>query len=550
MSITLAKSTICHTIGIQKDCNVLVGINVYSGQQQLVGTMGLMSFRSARFAILAACLLTLNVDSSNFLPQGWTAHSSEGVPYYYNQNTGITQWEKPVLPSQGYSNYQPSSDQRGFNKGASGSTTTSKTYHNQRVDTTRYSSQQSQPHNQQNYGSGSVSINHNSAVSAGIPNTSTEFTQGRHNSSQTQQNVNISQLQSDEEDAVTVKQPSLVDSKENGVESTIIYNNDRINNSGSASNNLNTDEQLKREITSSNVMINSTNSSIMMGDYDSNAASINNRGQQIPANENANSVRSSEIQTFITQLKDADQKIDELNDVIDVLENEKFELQNLIEICEEIQRNITLISVAAVRNASEVHSASQLQLTNQLTAVELELEILADELELLKTAQSKLESNLIFEKEKNVKSSEILIDLQSNFTIKNEELQEKEERSKDQEKELSNVYKELAQLEEDFKNIAEPSLRRSRRPSFFKRILLQAFPVWIGGKGSVKNVRRAKGKIAAVTASEESLVAINNTIKDLRVSLKEMSVALGEKDVTIEEISEKLAEHIDEDKKR
>ena len=511
--------------------------------------MGLMSFRFTRFAILTAYLLALNVDSSNFLPQGWTAHSSEGVPYYYNQNTGVTQWEKPVIPNQGYSNHQPTSNQGGYNKGATGSTTASNAYHNQRIDTTQYSSQQKQLHNQQQHRSTSISTTQTSAGSTGIHNTSTEFTQGRHNSSQTQQNVKISPSQSRDEDARN-KEATRVDSNENQMESTMIYNHDRINNSGRAINNLYTDEKLKSEITQSDVRINNINSKIIGSDDGINAAAVNNVGLHVPGNTNTNSVRSSETQIFITQLKDADQKIDELNDIIDVLEIEKADLENLIKVGQEIQNNITLISVAAVRNASDVHAASQLQLTNQLTALELELEALTDELKLLKTAQAKIESDLVFEKEKNVKSSEILSDLQSNFTIKNDELQENENRLKDQEKELCNVYKELGQLEEDFKNIAEPSLRRLRRPSLFKRILLKAFPVWIGGKGSVKNVRRAKGKIAAVTASEESFIAMNKTIKDLRVSLKEMSVALGDKEVTIAEISEKLAEHIDEDEIR
>lgn len=491
-----------------------------------------MSFRFARFAIVAAYLLALNADSSSPLPQGWTVHSSEGVAYYYNQNTGVTQWEKPTIPNQGYSSYQLTGSQRGFNQGATGGTTASNSYQNQGGYTLHNPIKHPQSRYHQQVKSASLKTDYDPRASTETSNPNIAFIQSQHHTSQTLQKDKKIPLESNNDNTILQNYLAGEENQDMKVEASN-YDNISSNHNVTVNENEIIDEHFD-----DNIILSYASTGDISPQY------------QTAVNIISKNAFNSEAHIFITKLKDADKKIDELNNIIDVLEDEKMKLLNLIKSSDEVNNNITLVSISAVTNATDVRTAAQLNLTNQIDTMEQELEIYLNQSEEFKGAKKRLETDLIVEKEKSENSKVTLIELKSNYTINNDELNRNEEKLKDQEKELFNVYKLLGQLEEDLKNIAEPSLRRLRKQSIFKRILIKAFPVWIGSKSNGKNVRRATGRNVAKLASDEMTVSMNNTIEDLRLNLKKMSNLFNEKEIIIGEISERLAEHIDEDEKR
>jgi hypothetical protein len=52
--------------------------------------------RIALFVFILSSYAIFTVHGSDFLPTGWVMYSSEGKSYYYNQQTGVTQWERPL----------------------------------------------------------------------------------------------------------------------------------------------------------------------------------------------------------------------------------------------------------------------------------------------------------------------------------------------------------------------------------------------------------------------------------------------------------------------
>jgi hypothetical protein len=45
---------------------------------------------------ILSSIAVFTANGSDFLPSGWVMYSSEGKSYYYNQQTGVTQWERPL----------------------------------------------------------------------------------------------------------------------------------------------------------------------------------------------------------------------------------------------------------------------------------------------------------------------------------------------------------------------------------------------------------------------------------------------------------------------
>jgi hypothetical protein len=52
--------------------------------------------RIAVFIYILSSIAIFTANGSDFLPSGWVMYSSEGKSYYYNQQTGVTQWERPL----------------------------------------------------------------------------------------------------------------------------------------------------------------------------------------------------------------------------------------------------------------------------------------------------------------------------------------------------------------------------------------------------------------------------------------------------------------------
>ena len=259
---------------------------------------------------------------------------------------------------------------------------------------------------------------------------------------------------------------------------------------------------------------------------------------------------SSHTQRLISELKEADRQINDLNEMIDELEAEKVVLLELVKSGEDTIANATISLEAATLLQEEANAESKGQLAVRVESLLTELESRQTELDLLREEKQDLERDLELLRVSSTTALTALAELQSNFTLQKEDLRVRKSLLAVQDKELADAYKEIGQLEEDFKNVAEPSLRRLRQPSFFSRMLESAFPVWAGGKGSGKNSRRVKGRGAAATAAIENALAMNRTVESLRENLTAMAAALEGKEVAIEELSEQLAERVEEAEKR
>jgi hypothetical protein len=257
-----------------------------------------------------------------------------------------------------------------------------------------------------------------------------------------------------------------------------------------------------------------------------------------------------QLKEVVIQLKEADKQIDELNKMIDDLEAERDELKGRLD--GEIEEKSKL---QASYNAS---LETQTELSDKIDSLEDQLASLNEQLSAAESDKQAAEDLLEELKTKSAGDTAELKELHANFTTQGVELQEAKMKLQEQEKELADAYKEIGTLEQDLKNVAEPSLKRLKQPSFFSRMMeaMNPFHSWStsGGKSSIaansKHSRRAKGRAAAAEALADSLSSMNRTILDLRENLTAMATALESKEELIEELSGQLEEYQEEAEKR
>ena len=471
------------------------------------------SYRSIKFAFVAASLLAFKAYSSDFMPQGWTTHSSNGVAYYYNRNTGITQWEKPVA---------------GTNS-----------HHYTEAIASSKSTESLNPilqHASQNDQRSTIEIlksaqntTLSSIEASAIPQI---IDPNRHSTKECIDDTHINEFTA----------PNELHLNQTGNKSA-----------GETSNSANLKEtSISPEIgcitphgpPHENVTVGV--SDLASGDVGKGHTTDLKNGIA-PTVETSNHLDSL---PYVTKLREADLIIDQLNEKIDCLEEEKAKLLLQISDIDEARANYTLSVEAAVLSTAEEHSSSITEQESRISALEKSLKDLNEELEALRADKTNLEEELsLIASTTNVTSS-FHVELKANYSLQVTELKSSRELLTQQEKELADAYKEIGQLEEDMRNVAGPSLRRLRQPSIFSRILGRMFPVWVGGKGSLKSGRRAKGRAAALSAALETAQAMNRTVESLRENLTAMASLLDSKETAIEELSEQLAEGIEEADKR
>ena len=475
--------------------------------------------QSAKAAFAFCILIALTVRSSDFLPSGWTAYSSQGKTYYFNQRTGVSQWEKPVATQSNNPqlnnpqlNSQPQRGQEMQQKpGGNYNDRTGYQQPNNAAPYQQSGAAQQQPYqqNQQNQqkqrtdfpGAGAQSDNYNHGHSSTVLNAYKPNVQTQQHSSAVD-NANATSTPS-------VVAPIVVDKHDgSGVTESLV---------SSPISSLNNDT------IAADIVHEHTNSSVRA---------------------------SSDTQRLITELREADRQIDDLNEMIDELEAEKVTLLNKVKAGEEALANVTeSLQAAAEQQGMEMEKSIE-EMTVRIDELQSELENKQKELVSLESVKDSLGADLIKLQDAAKTTAVTMKEIQLNITQQAELLKVSKKRAVEQEKELSDAYKEIGQLEEDMKNVAQPSLKRLRQPSFFTRILESAFPVWVGGKGNSKNARRVKGRGAAATAAAENMLAMNRSLENMRENLTAMAAALEGKEVAIEELSEQLAERVEEVEKR
>lgn len=407
--------------------------------------------RLIRLVAYSVFLIACTTYSSDFLPHGWSTHYSNGVAYYYNQKTGVTQWEKPVVSSQ-----------------------------------SRPLPQQTRPLQAHNMRPAhSVSLNPHQ-----------------------QQKLNHTAQQNRQEHAITSR----------------------------SAHGQNVPNDFTEDIVSSPSLRSS---------HDSTTTA---RGGNLTRPESTAVL--SDVQQFISKLRDADKEIDDLNLVIDDLEEEKAQLLLRKQLNDGAMANLTsaadVLKLVALQEYSVIHSA----LLVQIRTLESYLDKHSQELENLRSSNSDLERNIVSVRETINVTTSTISEFLSNITGGESLLKSNRDKLTQQDKELADEYKNIGQLEEDMRNVAGPSLKRLRQPSFFGRVLESAFPVWTGGKGSLKSSRRAKGREAAALAAVEAAKELNATVEHIRNNLTVMAATIASREVAIEELSEHLEERIDEASKR
>jgi myosin heavy subunit len=406
--------------------------------------------RLIRLVAYSVFLIACTTYSSDFLPHGWSTHYSNGVAYYYNQKTGVTQWEKPVVSSQS----RPLPQQ-----------TRPLQAHNIRPT----HSVSSNPHQQQKL----------------------------HHTAQ----------QNRQEGAITSR----------------------------SGHGQNVPNDFTKDIVSS-PSLRSRNDS------------TSTRGGNLTRPDSTAVL--SDVQQFLSKLRDADKQIDDLNLVIDDLEEEKAQLLLRKQLNDDAMANLTsaadVLKLASLQEYSVIHST----LLAQIKSLESSLDKHSQELENLRSSNSDLERNIVSVRETINVTTSTISEFLSNITNGESLLKSNRDKLTQQERELADEYKNIGQLEEDMRNVAGPSLKRLRQPSFFGRVLESAFPVWAGGKGSLKSSRRVKGREAAALAAVEAAKELNATVEHIRNNLTVMAATIASREVAIEELSEQLEERIDEASKR
>lgn len=460
--------------------------------------MKTVPMRSINVAFIAAFLLLFKARSSDFLPHGWTEHSSNGVAYYHNQRTGITQWEKPVVHTQPFAHPQQSRPPAEYNLQPS-TTSSPQKQSAQRV--------------------------------MGSPQSPQKPIIDAHDCG----DENITSA-TNIIDNVTVTSEPKGDSRTTRIISVDTVNESTATNSAEC-NSTATHDALKPSVDVNDVQSTShgqEHEGSFSCDGGSALKSVNISGD------------SFDLQVYNAKILMAEQKIDDLNNAIDDLEDTKAKLSQQVLSDEESRANITFAANATAMSKVRENAITYSELKAQIEILKTLLVDRNDELVILRASKKNLEAELVSLKTNVSTTGETILELRSNFTSGGEELKASIELLAQQERELADAYKEIGQLEEDMRSVAGPSLKRLRQPSFFARILVSAFPVWVGGKGSIKSGRRAKGRAAAALAVEETASAMNRTVESLRENLTSMASTLTSKEAIIEELSERLVERTEE----
>ena len=447
-----------------------------------------MPMRSINVAFIAAFLLVFKAQSSDFLPHGWTEHSSNGVAYYHNQRTGITQWEKPVVHTQTVPHSHVTRPSAEYN--LQPSTASPRKLADQRIIGSPQLQQLS-----------AVDTHDNKNVFV-TPNSGTSHI-----------------------DNATIASRPLGNSQATPIIS-VNEENESATKAGAECIPSVTTESRKLSANHDNVQSNLHDHKI--------------------AKSSACDRESFVVEDYNAKLLIAEREIDDLNSAINGLEVTKAKLLIQTLSNEESIVNITVAANATAMSKVREDSITHSELAGQIEVLKSSLKDKNGELAILQASKKSVEAELVSIKAKASTTEETILELQSNFTTGGEELKASRELLAQQERELADAYKEIGQLEEDMRSVAGPSLKRLRQPSFFARILVSAFPVWVGGKGSVKSGRRAKGRAAAALAVAETAAAMNMTVESLRENLTAMASALTSKETIIEELSEQLVERTEE----
>ena len=460
-----------------------------------------------------AFFIALTVRSAEFLPHGWTAHSSNGQTYYYNQNTGLSQWERPI----------PSQPVKSHSGSLGGGNPSSDTWNNQNT-----------------YGQSRSGVNQYTAPLANY-RTYSDANSGRSRTSPVV-----------ETPIVKVQRPHSFPKSGNNERRDSLHSGTKIGvnhvtnglQSGGTKGTLKTGEvegaSLRTEPLVAGVLTN---------------PSIN--PQKIPAAVKDN----SHIVRLEAELQETVQQIAELREMIVDLEVQKIDLLEKTVTVEKASADFTTDCGSAAALRQELHLQRTAVLESELGLLQLELDGRRDELEALTVTISSIRDDVEKAKSSAAVGQSNLVELISNCTLQAENIKVSRMRIAEHEKELSDAYKEIKQLTEDMRNVAEPSLRRLRQPSVFSRVLETAFPVW-----SVKGVSKGKkgrktappststssssGTLSSASDHTDYLSVLNRTVDGLRENLTAMAAAVEGKEVVIEELSLQVAERIEEAEKR
>lgn len=464
-------------------------------------------------AYVIALFFAVAIRGAEFLPYGWSAHVSNGQTYYYNQKTGISQWELPVpskvinsaVDSQGKGN------QAFFSTGGDSRTVSSM---NQRASSG--STQHDVPStHQQHLQQGPRDSNQAAQQHSPIGATDIRYVKQQNglNTTENQDRSNVP-IQSDATNVVLTGQP--------------------LNSSVSMRDGSNT-----AKVVPSSAMHNaSATKSAVDGVHDKGFLHSTNDTPVARSNK-----RSLEL-----ELLEAENQVADLKLIISELGIEKIELLEKLKVGEQALLNFTSISTAATFQEKEVNEKQKADLKSQISSLESRLDIVNSDLEEVREISSRLTAELA---ELEIISSATkfeLLQLKPNFTMQVDELRLSQSRIVEQEKELVEARKEIEQLGEDLRNVAEPRMRQLRQPSFFSRMLQSAFPIWTS-KSNAKQ-KKGKNKNTPVNEHAETMISLNRTIDTLRENLTAMAAALEGKEEVILELTEQLAERIEEAEKR
>jgi len=231
---------------------------------------------------------------------------------------------------------------------------------------------------------------------------------------------------------------------------------------------------------------------------------------------------------LFNELKGADKRIDDLNNMIDSLENDKETLTAML-------GNETTLRLSIEANYTDITTkyndmqAANIDINNKLKELTLSLEREVEE-------KDKLAVDLELWQSKFGNDTELLdtpTDMRLRKVIK---------ALKDKNKELMDAYEEIGKLEADLHNVAGSSIRRLRRPSFFGKLWGYSWNPLRGSLGLFNSDSKDR--------NNDMIYTMNRTIHGLHENLTALNNALESKDDIIQELSEQLEEYEEEADKR
>ena len=469
--------------------------------------------RSHIFACVLALLFSVVVWGAEFLPYGWSAHTSNGQTYYYNQKTGISQWEMPI-PSQVINSNSDSQGKRSqgtSSMGGDGRTVPSTTQRASTGNTQQEVPLTHQQHLQQAPRDNKEVVQQHSPFSAtGVGSVKQE----RSSNTTEIHNRSNQPIQSDATNVVLIDQP---------LNSSVSLRNGSTIAKGMSST-------AEHDISATKISVDGVHSNGFLNSANDTPAARSNK-------------RSLE-----SELLEAENQVKDLKLIISELGVEKTELLEMLKIGEQALSNFTSKSTAATFQEKEVNEKQKADLKSQISSLESRLEAVNSELEEIKESRDRLTADLAELEVLSSAAKSELLQIKPNFTMQVNELRLSQSRIVDQEKELADARKEIVQLGEDLRNVAEPRMRHLRQPSFFSRMLHSAFPVWTSK--STTKPKKGKSKDLPISERIDTMTSLNRTVDTLRENLTAMAAALEGKEEVIVELTEQLAERIEEAEKR